>query len=149
MQLNLIYNSKVKILRRGKETLIPVGDLSIKKGGSYVLVIRVDEDYSGWLPRGEIRNNYLEEGGVLLASFSIESTYNNDTSKTEFRLRLGGDITTGLPVTNFQGLVNQTLSVTNNLVWDLELVDPNDSTNIIKLIEASFIQVVPEVTNGN
>lgn len=149
-KLNLIYNSKTTTLTRGKEREIPIGDLAIKKGGTFTLPLTISGDYSTWTPRSEIRDNYLDDNGAIITSFTIlPLTYDSVTNKTKIILELKGSITTTLPVTEYQGLVGQIASVENCLVYDIELVDPNDATNIMKLVDPSFIQVTPEVTNGN
>jgi hypothetical protein len=150
MQVNLIYNSKLKKLVNGRERETPIGDLSIKKGGTFIISFRVDGNYSQWIPKAQIRNNYLEANGLVIATFEfLPLVYSTQDNKTLITLRLKGGVTTNLPVTNFQALSTQTPSVNNCLVYDLELIDPNDTNNIMKVIEASFVQVSPEVTNGN
>lgn len=149
-KINLIYNSKITNLVRGRERETPAGDLSIKKGGTYLISFRIKGDYTLWGARSEIRDNYLESGGAVIATFEIlPLEYNVEDDKTTITLRLKGGVTTTLPATEFQGLAGQVPSVDNCLVYDLELIDPNDSNNVIKVIEASFVQVSQEVTNGN
>jgi hypothetical protein len=150
MQVHLIYNSKIKKFINGKEKETSAGDLSIKRGGTFTISFKVNGDYSECIPKSEIRTNYLDAGGSIITSFEfLPITYIEETNETVLTLRLKGGVTTNLPVTAYQGLSTQTPSVSNCLVYDVELIDPNDSSNVYKIIEPSFVQVTHEVTNGN
>lgn len=147
MQVNLISNSKVSILVNGKTKVLALGDQAIRQGGSFSISFSYEGDYSSWSPKSQIRNNYLVNNGLILAEFSfLPLAYNSITDKTTITLSLKADITSSLPITNYQGSENVTPTVNNCLVYDVELIDPNDITNVIKLVDPSFIQVIPEVT---
>ena len=147
MQVNLIYNSKlITISSRGKQEIKYLGDRSLKQGGNFSLTCGVNGDYSSWIPKAQIRNDYLGNG-ELLASFEFDLTYDANEDSTKIIMFIKGGITKLLPVTEFQALTNQSPSKSNCLLYDVELIDPNDSQNIVKVIESSFIQVKPEVTD--
>lgn len=147
MQVNLIANSKVNIVVNGKPKTSNLGDQAIRQGGSFTISLSYEGNYSDWIPKSQIRTNYLANNGLVLAEFTfLPLVYTLATNKTAITLSLKADITSALPITNYQGSESITPSVNNCLVYDVELIDPNDSTNVIKLVDPSFIQVIPEVT---
>jgi len=150
VQINLVYDSKTELLINGKKRIISLGDLAIRQGSSYTLTLQYDGDYSTWLPKSQIRDNYLEQGGVLLAEFNFTPLiYDESNNKTQITLSLKADVTSTIPSSKFQAKDNEIPNTNNSYVYDIELTDPNDSTNIIKIIDPSFVQVIPEVTDLN
>lgn len=148
MQINLVYDSKTELLINGRRKLSSIGDLAIRQGASYTLTLQYEGDFSNWFPKSQIRDNYLEQGGLVLAEFNfLPLSYNLETNKTQITLSLKADITSNLPATQFQGKETETPSINNTYIFDIELTDPNDNTNIIKVIDPSFVQVIPEVTD--
>lgn len=141
MQLNLIQGSTTIV--NGQVT--PIGDLAIIQGATFLLSLRKSGNYSLYTPRAQIRDNYLSEGGALFAEFSfLPLTYDGVEDKTSISLTLTDEQTSALPITRYQG--DGTLSVRTALVYDVELESP--AGDMVKVLEASFVQVKPEVTGG-
>lgn len=143
MQINLISNSTINVNKK----VVSLGDIAIKQGKTFTLTVYYKGDRSAWGIRGQIRDNYAEVEGVILANFTfLPLEYDAVEDSTRITLVLKGSVTELLPSTRYQAQEGQTPSVTNCYVYDVEIIDPLDVTNVIDVIEASFVQVKPEVT---
>lgn len=143
MIVNLIENSIIEVDNES----INVGDLAIKQNNSYYQMFYISGDYSLWIPKGQIRTNYYDLNGEILAEFQFKPTeYVAFRDVTIFRPYLKAPITRDLPITIYQGLPNQELKVPNCLVFNLVLINPLDATDIYPFIDSSFVQVKPGVT---
>ena len=144
MRINLVTNS-ITINDNGVSTNI--GDQAIRQGATFNIIYRCSGDLSLWTPRGQIRTDFAENDGELLASFSfLQLVYDVETNLTAIPAILKADITATIPGTRYQGEPNVTLSNRNCYVYDIELVDPNDETNVLKIVDTSFVEVKPEAT---
>lgn len=143
MIVNLIENSIIKV--DGEE--INVGDLAIYQNNSFYPLFYISGDYTLWTPKGQIRNNYYDLGGEIIAEFEFKSPeYISFRDITIFRPYLKANITRDIPITLYQGLTNQTLKIPDCLVYNLVLLNPLDSQDIFSFIDSSFIQVKAGVT---
>lgn len=141
MQIHLINNSTIT----NDGTTISLGDLSIKQGASFNLTFLYSGDVSTWAIRGQIRDNFAEQDGDIIANFTfLPRVYDSDSELTSIVAVLKANVTADMPSTKYQG--SGTFNNRNCYVYDIEIVDPNDSNNVFKVVETSYVQVKPEVT---
>lgn len=130
-----------------------IGDLSIYQGENFEsLTLHYPEDLSTWLPRGQIRKNYLYKQGSLLANFSFKPIIwaevlveENLSFRTIVIPTLSHLITASLPIPKPRGDSNFKPG-SNCWVYDIELIKP-DLSSSIKLVRG-YVEVIPEVTNN-
>lgn len=126
-----------------------IDDLAIIKGETYRKLIEnssilFDGDLTTATLSGQIRNNYVDNAGQLVGTFSFEtSTYNQQTNKTLIKPYLTEFATINLPSTPKYSTGRQP-SIKTNLVYDIELVH---NGRVIKY-SPGFVQVIGEVTGG-
>jgi len=146
MKVHLIEESPIKL----KNGQIEISDRAIRRGATFHLPLFIQGDFSEWIPRAQIRNNYAEQGGKLIAEFTFDtSTFDITINRTKILGILRANITAGIPSTKYQGGPNLPTSPKDAYIYDLELVDSLDPTHVLKLIDISYIQVKPEVTIGD
>ena len=107
-------------------------------------------DVSDHVPTGEIRDNYFDPGGTVLATFSFDPltfasvTVGTDTfNATIIKPTLTDAQTqaiplTPLPLTSSQGIVGLTV-----WVYDIKLTSPGGD---VIILARGHVQVVPDVT---
>jgi hypothetical protein len=119
-------------------------DLAIVQGATYEkLILRIEGDYTLATFKAEIRNNILESGGDLLASFSFQQiAYDATEDKTTVVPVLSATQTADIPFTRFDGVGEP--SRRNCWVWDMEAVFFD---RVIKVIQLSLVQVTAEATD--
>lgn len=118
--------------------------LAIIQGATYNrLVMKLTGDYSDADFRGEIRKNTLENNGELLASFDFIVDYDGVNHTTIMPI-LTAQQTSLIPSTKWQGVGD--ITPRNGWLWDLEAHYPD---RVEKIIALSFVQVIPEITNGD
>lgn len=133
MSLNLIQESEINGA---------LFDLAVYQGKTYEIILRIDGDYTAGVLEAQIRDNFLNDGGTLLASFLFSDvTYDSIETKTSMRMILNSAVTTLLEATRLSG--NATPSVRNCYVYDVEYT----LTGVVSLICRGFVQVLPEVTD--
>lgn len=130
-QLNLITNENQ--------------DLAIVQGATYdKLILKIEGDYSDAIFKAEIRDNILESGGNLLATFGFEQiSYDSVNNRTTVVPILTASQTSQIPFTKFDGIGEP--SRRNCWVWDMEAIKPNNRKP--KIIQLSLVQVIAEVTD--
>lgn len=120
-------------------------NLAITQGKTYQFSFKIPTDLTAGEWRGQIRDKYAQDGGILLASFSFTATYDSIENKTLVVAKLEATETATIPYTKYQGVGEPT--VRNCHVYDLEyeengIVPPD--------YPSGFVQVKPEVTvDGN
>lgn len=143
MIVNLIENSIIKVDNQE----VNVGDLAIYQNNSYYQLFYISGDYRLWIPKGQIRDNYYDLDGEIIAEFQFKpAEYVAFRDITVFRPYLKANITRELPITLYQGRPTQTLKVPDCLVFNMVLINPQDSLDIYSFIDSSFVQVKPGVT---
>lgn len=126
-----------------------IDNLAIVKGETYRKLIEsggitFPGDLTTATLRGQIRDNYVEKGGVLLGTFSFEdSTYDAEGDITRIYPYLTEFATVNLPAT-LKYVEGREPNIKTNPVYDIELFI-NDE--IIKK-KPAFLQIVGEVTGG-
>ena len=123
-----------------------INDLAIIQGEDYLELVNNDAiqlpgDLTDGIPTGQIRTDYLENGGILLASFSFEdSVYDEENDVTTIKPYLTNEQTSSLRITSFKA--GKTPSLRNCYVYDFEI----DLDGIKHKLAAGFVQVKGEVT---
>lgn len=127
-----------------RQSLDLIDDLAIVQGGTWAgLVFVVPGDRRTASPKGQIRTDFKDLGGILLAEFEFDAgTYDALADTTSFTPSLTPAQTSALPITAYQGK-GKVASRRNCHSYDLELREDDQPT--IKTL-ASFVQVVGEVT---
>ena len=125
---------------------------AIKQGETFNYVtFFYPDDVSSYTPRGEIRDNYADSGGNLLATFTFDPlVYANVTlpgGGMDFRTiiipSLSAATTETIPFTQNRKTVNDPVIVGRNVyVYDIEL---ELAGTVIKLAYG-WVEVLPEVT---
>lgn len=139
MIFNLVDKAKITI-----DGVTTIKDLSVKQNTTYTLFLTFPEDIRSYKLKGEIRNKSLDLGGTLLANFSFANiVYDSVTNKTSFLATITAPASSNLPPTKYQG--KGELNFKTAYVYDLKLIRPDGV--IVNLIDLSFIQVKPTVTD--
>lgn len=118
------------------------------------LVILSEEDYSGWTARGQIRDKYRQDGGVILANFEFnnplvfapETIEGVTKNYTKIRPILSASVTDSL---NFNLKVRSDLGVDavpgkNVWIYDIQVVSANGLT--VYPIVNGWVEIFKEVT---
>ena len=120
-------------------------DYQIEQGSTYrELFLSVAGDRTAGTWEGEIRDNYLDQGGLLLATFSFEtSIYNSETGESSVEPFMLSDVTGTIAPTNDIG--STALGIVNGgyYVYDIYYrTAPNDR----KREFYGLVQVTPQAT---
>jgi hypothetical protein len=131
-------------------------NFSIQQGSSFDwLVFYYPEDISTWLPRGQIRTNYAQKGGELIAEFDFDllvyasQTIDGVTAfRTKIRPKLSATQTEAMNFNLRTRKSSDEIAVPGRNVWvyDIELEHPTNGT-VIKL-SRGFVEVELETTTG-
>lgn len=130
---------------------------AIEQGASFNwLTLVADDDYTDWVPRGQIRTNYASSGGIIKASFNFLPLVIGETTLPNSDEIITGTIIkpylTALQTasldwieTRMQNRNGCSSPVPGKNVWvyDIELESPQNT--IIRIVEG-FIEVSLEVT---
>ena len=124
-----------------------IDDLAICQGGTYLALSKIGIEFEGDLTsatwEGDIRDNYRENGGVLLGELDfLTPTYNAETNTTTVYPILSFATTEALPGTAWKTGRNPSLS--NCYVWDVEGIEDG----IIYKKFPAFCAVKSEVTGA-
>jgi hypothetical protein len=134
--LNLVDNFVFE-----EESLKQILNLAIKQGATYQFSFYIPGNKTAGEWRGQIRDKYAQDGGVLLASFSFTATYDEDTDKTFVTPKIEATETAEIPYTKFQGIGEPTAR--NCHVYDIEY---EENGTVPEFPSSGFVQVKPEVT---
>lgn len=123
---------------------------SIKQGETLDwLHFYYSDDVSTWIPKGQIRKDYLYKQGELLTEFNFETlvygefTLNNITNyRTKITPYLTDEQTSLLPIPNKRK--GQTIIGDNVWVYSIELESPQGK--VIRLVEG-YVEILPEVVD--
>ncbi len=115
-------------------------DLSIKQGKTYQLSFNYPQDLSNGEIRGQIRDQYAQDNGNLLAIFSFNKTWDNILGKTNIIATINAADTSIIPYTKYQGTSRP--SINNCFVYDIEY----EENNVVILLLNGLVEVKPEVT---
>ena len=117
-------------------------NLAITQGKTYQFSFLIPSDLTAGEWRGQIRDKYAQDGGVLLASFSFTATYDPPPeNKTLVIVKLEATETAEIPYTKYQGIGEPT--VRNCHVYDLEY---EENGTVPPDYPRGFVQLKPEVT---
>lgn len=120
---------------------------AIIQGANYSFSVLFPGDYSTWIPSAQIRKNYADKDSVVLVEFTFATNeYDSGTDKTRFTAYLDAEETKELPVTPLRKTGESARLGTNVWCYDMEITNPDDITNVIKLIRLSYVEVLAEVT---
>lgn len=120
-------------------------NLAITQGKTYQISFKIPTDLTAGEWRGQIRDKYAQDGGILLASFSFTTTYDSIENKTLVVAKIEANDTATIPYTKYQG--NGEPTVRNCYVYDLEY---EENGTVPPDYPSGFVQVKPEVTvDGN
>jgi hypothetical protein len=128
------------------------GNFAIEQGATFNwLTIAHPSNLSAWIPRCQIRDNYLHLGGNLLAEFMFdhplvygEIEFNGNVGhRTIVRPILTDEQTSDLPLTVRRKPFDRVVVGRNAWVYDLKLESP---TGEVIIILKGYVQVVPDVT---
>ena len=142
-RLNLIENSEIQkaiidpITQETKYVTVIV-NLAIRQGKTYSFSFSYPQDLTEGEMRGQIRNNWAQDGGELLGEFDFDITY--DGEKSLVIVNLDAVTTANIPYTRYQG--NGVLSTRTAWVYDIEY---EENLTVIPMFDG-FNQVRPEVT---
>lgn len=115
----------------------------ITQGATYQISFLYPEDITNCVVKGQIRTNFAQNGGDLLAEFSfLPLVYDDFLNKTTVTAQLSAEQTESIPFTKFQGV--GLVSIKNCYVYDMEII--YISGEVKKLVPYGFVQVKPEVT---
>lgn len=105
---------------------------------------------SNWLYEGHIRRLYKDD--IILAQFNFDSIRygrrdGRDGYWTIISAYLTPEQTSSLPVLpNRHSIYDKAKPGINTLVYDITMRPPDNPDYILKLIDYSFVEVIPEVT---
>ena len=115
-------------------------DLSIKQGKTYQLSFYYPQDLTAGEIRGQIRDKYAQDNGVLLAEFGFTVTWDSVESKSLVVASLDASETALIAYTKFPGYG---IATTRNChVYDIEY---EENGSVILLLNG-LVEVKPEVT---
>lgn len=116
---------------------------SITQGESFSKTYLYPGDVTAATPTGQIRDNYAQDGGLLLGEFTFDTlTYFSTEDKTKIVANLDPATTSAIPYTDFLG--EGTPTKKNCHLYDIELTFP--TTEVKKVVRTSLVQVNPEIT---
>ena len=123
---------------------------AILQGATYSFTLSIPGDFSRWIPLAQIRKNIADIDPLVLASFNFAPlTWDNLTNLTTITPYLTATQTQSLPVTPLRASVNETLKPGINVwLYDLELENPDVSSNKIKIIRSSNVEVLGEISRS-
>ena len=146
MKIHLIDRSTIIL----NDEVISLGDLSITQGISYNLTLFIQGNYSNWIPKGQIRTNYVDAGGVIETEFLFkDNLYLSSENITFIRPYLNANLTKELISTTYQAQEDQEPNEENCFFYNLVLINPastEDNLDIISIVDTSFVQIKPGVT---
>lgn len=126
-------------------------DFSIKQGAFFNFYLHFQSlDLTDWGLQGHIRKRHNDI--EILAAFNFEPTiYGTRDNKEGFWSTIAPYLTASqterLPVLRNRTSINEVVKPgINTLVYDIEATDPTNPENIIKLVQYSYIEVIPGVT---
>ena len=123
-----------------------INNITIIQGQTYYLPpFEIDNDWTGGVCRGQIRDKYLYlEDSVVLAYFQFETlTYDADTDKTKVTPYIDHQFTSLIPPTKWKGVGDP--SDRNAYVFDIEI----EKSGKVWKYEPKFVGIIPEVTDNN
>lgn len=131
---------------------------AIEQGASFnwLTFVIENEDYTDWLTRGQIRNNYPANGGVIKAAFSFDpSEYGeitlpngNKVMGTRIKPKLSAEVTAGLDWVQSKMILRKTRTdapILGKNVWFYDIEIFNTLGDVIK-ISRGWVEVIPEAT---
>ena len=125
---------------------------TIRQGETYDQVfVYFSGDFTSFIPKGEIRTNFADKEGELLASFTFPSLVFGEFnlgeglegSYTLVRPQLSADVTRSLPLHRQRTVRAKYAPGRNCWVLDLMLMDDN---NIVRASAVRYVEVLPSVT---
>lgn len=126
-------------------------DYSITQGSTYAFIMRYhDYDISDWNIRGQIRDNYADKNGNILASFDIPNIeYDPENGWTLIYVELSAQVTETLPLLpRIRQDKDDCIRIGSNVyVYDIEAENPVNSL-VIKLAYG-YVEIKPEVTRND
>ncbi len=130
---------------------------AIEQGATFNwLTLVLEGDFTTWTPRGQIRDRYVDDGGVIKAAFTFpplalgQATLPNGGSATGTLIRpqLANVQSSALDwliskMSKRSNSKEQAIPGRNVWVYDIELQSPTGE--VVRVVEG-YIEVVPEVT---
>lgn len=117
-----------------------VVNLAIVQGKTYQLTFNYPSDLTGGVMRGEIRDKYLQDNGVIISAFNFSINYDNLENKSLVIATIDATETATIPYTKYQGTGD--ITSRNCYVYDIEYEENGTVLEILR----GFVQVKPEVT---
>ena len=116
---------------------------AIQQGRDYEVIILYPGDVSTGIPVAEIRDNTVQQGGTVLATFSYDTlSYDAVNNKTTIILRLTNSDTDSIPETPLI-TSNRLQSADKYNQWDAYLQFNGKN---LRMIEQGFVQVLGKTT---
>lgn len=133
-------------------------NFSIEQGTTFSwLTLVIDVNYSNWQPKGQIRNKYASDGGIVKAEFSFDPLVVGDvelpdgttTNGTILRPKLTATQTTALDwieskMSTRSSSSDKIIPGKNVWVYDIELT--NIATSEVLRVVQGFVEISPEAT---
>lgn len=129
-----------------------LGDFAIYQGVTFnsVTFYYRDLDLSAYSPLGQIRDNYAESNGQILATFSFSPlTYGSVTVGTEtFNATIIQPILTASETLNIPSTAQRSsedapfFAGLNGWVYDIKLIDTNQTVIVVR----GFVEVIRDVS---
>lgn len=122
-------------------------NITIKQGETYYFPpFEIDNDWTGGVPRGQIRDKYLYlEDSEVLAYFQFEDlTYDSVTDKTTVKPYINHQFTSSIPP-HPKWKRGNILSEKNTYLLDIEI----EKDGVVTKIDTHFVEIIPEVTDNN
>ena len=115
-------------------------NLAIVQGKTYQLTFNYSADLTGGVMRGQIRDKYLQDNGVIISAFNFSINYDNLENKSLVIATIDATETAPIPYTKYQGTGD--ITARNCYVYDIEYEENGTVLEILR----GFVQVKPEVT---
>jgi|GEM_PF-4946816 hypothetical protein len=140
-----------------RNAVAPPRRYAIEQGATFNwLTLVLEGDFTMWLPRGQIRDRYAEQGGLIKASFSFPPLVQGSANLpgggtvlgTLIRPQLTDKQTTSLDwlatkMNKRATAKEQPIAGRNVWVYDIELESPQGE--VIRIVEG-WVEVTPEAT---
>lgn len=117
-----------------------VVNLAIKQGKTYQLTFNYPSDLTGGVMRGQVRDKYLQDNGLIISTFNFNISYDNLENKSLVIAEISAVDTANIAYTKYQGTGD--ITARNCYVYDIEYEENGTVLEILR----GFVQVKPEVT---
>lgn len=117
-----------------------INSFAITQGKTYQLSFSYPQDITAGILRGQIRDKYAQDNGVLLASFSFVTNYDAVNLKTIVTADITATQTASIAYTKYQEQTDPTIK--NCFVYDIEY---EENSTVIEILRG-LVQVKPETT---